>query len=211
MADDGKLGFSVSLTDESVERVAKEVREQFRLMGDTAVAEGKRIEDSFLSIGKVIGTVFSAKAAMDFTKQVFMVRSEMQNIEASMRVFLGSTEKAAEFFKELQKYAYYNVFEFKDLAAQSAQLLAYGSAVEDVIPTLNKLSEIAAGTSAPLQDLVALFNKVKANDVFDARAVMSLGNMGVDVKQVLADIRSIEEGHKVLRNEIQATSLTFED
>ena len=211
MDDSGKLNFIATLDTTDLQAKAQQAQDAFARLGTTAEAEGDRIETVFSNIGKAIGTASSAAAAVNFTKQVFNVRTEMQNTEAMLRVFLGSAEKANAFFKDLQGAAYWNVFEFKDLAAQSAQLLAYKTNVEDVIPTLTKLSEIAAGTNTELEGLVSIYNKVKANDRLDSHAIISLGNKGIDVKQVLADIKSVETGQKVLRTEIDATALKFKD
>ncbi|MBQ9639116.1 MAG: hypothetical protein IJV22_06140 [Bacteroidales bacterium] len=239
MAEDGRLGFIISLTDESVTKVAKQIKEQFRQIGLSAEKAGSDIDRefsrvpsslsetakqadavqvAFTKIGGTLSSLVGVGSAMGFVKQVFSVRAEMQNTEAMLRVFLGSAEKANDFFKSLQGYAYNNVFEFKDLAKQSAQLLAYKTNVEEVIPTLNKLSEIAAGTNMPLEHLVAIFNKVKANNKLDGQAVMSLGNMGIDIYEQLAQIKNAEESIKPVNEQVQYTrdsvkglSLTFED
>ncbi|MBQ7143207.1 MAG: hypothetical protein IJR84_09170 [Bacteroidaceae bacterium] len=210
-SNNGDLYFRAGIDLDGFNAGADAMERRMRDVTNSVVADGEKMEDAITRIGGAFTKIVGAGAAAGFVKQIFNVRSEMQNTEAMLRVFLGSAEKADSFFKSLQGYAYNNVFEFKDLAKQSAQLLAYKTNVEEVIPTLNKLSEIAAGTNAPLENLVTVFNKVKANNKIDSNALYSLGSMGIDVYQVLADIKSLEKGMLVTRDAVKGTTLEFKD
>ena len=54
-----------------------------------------------------------------------------------MKVFLGNEEKSVEFTNKLKDYAWYNMFEFSDLAKASQQMIAYGHEVDNIIPRLD--------------------------------------------------------------------------
>lgn len=128
---------------------------------------------------------------------MYEVRSEFQDIETSFAVFLKDAEKAKSFTKELQDYAWYNMFEFSDLTKQASQLLAFGNSVKDVIPILDKLSNIAAGTHGNLGELVALYNKAKNIGSVDARSLQSWAAQGVVVNDILKEMGEKTEGTKV--------------
>lgn len=177
----------------------------------TVVSDSGQMASAIDGIGSAFTRLVSAGAAIGFVKQMFTVRSEMQDTESTLRTFLGSAEQASQFMKELQDAAYWNTFEFKDLAEQSAQMLAYGNAVESVIPTIDKLSNIASATSQPLERFVSIWNKVKVNDRLDSMTIMSLGSAGLDVKTALAEIQSVERGYQVLASEVDTTGLRFKD
>lgn len=115
-------------------------------------------------------------------------RSYFQDIESSMRVFLGSAEKGAEFTEKLKDYAYYNMFEFSELAQASQQMIAYGHNVESIIPRLDQLSNVAVGTHGSLMELVSAYNRAKAMGVVDARGVQSWATKGVMIRDVLRDL-----------------------
>lgn len=195
-------GFNVSA--EAMERKMSETT-------TSIVQDAGRMDDAISKIGGAFTKIAGMSAAGAFVKQIFNVRSEMQNTEATLRVMLGSAEKADAFFKNLQGYAYNNVFEFKDLAQQSAQLLAFGNAADDVIDIIDRLSEVSAATKAPLSELVDVWNKVKSTDSLDAMSIKQLGAKGVDVRQALADIQSVEQGTKVLATQVDVTGLKFAD
>lgn len=210
-SNNGDLYFRAGIDLDGFNAGADAMERRTDTLTSHVVSSAGQMDDAISKIGGAFTRIAGAAGAGAFIKEMFNVRSEMQNTEAMLRVFLGSAEKAASFFKQLQGYAYNNVFEFKDLAAQSAQLLAYGNAVESVIPTLNKLSEIAAGTNVPLEELVSIWNKVKVTDKMDSNTIYSLGAKGIDVRQAIADIKELETGQKMLAKEVDVTGLKFQD
>lgn len=210
-SNNGDLYFRAGIDLDGFNAGADAMERRTDTLTSHVVSSAGQMDDAISKIGGAFTRIAGAAGAGAFIKEMFNVRSEMQNTEAMLRVFLGSAEKAASFFKQLQGYAYNNVFEFKDLAARSAQLLAYGNAVESVIPTLNKLSEIAAGTNVPLEELVSIWNKVKVTDKMDSNTIYSLGAKGIDVRQAIADIKELETGQKMLAKEVDVTGLKFQD
>ena len=155
----------------------------------------KNIEESGMSVETVFQRIeraaalsvagFSLKGVID---QAIQTRSYFEDIESSMRVFLGSQEKAVEFTKKLQDAAYYNMFEFSDLADASKQLIAYRNNVEDVIPIINKLSEVATATKTPLAEMVSLYNRAKSTGTVDSNAIQSWATKGVVLKDIMKDL-----------------------
>ena len=187
----------------------EEMKQAFTRMQQEAERSGIAI-DGVADKGRNLAAAMAGFAGISFggaafIKQLVDVRTEFQNTEAQFKVFLGSAEKAADFMSNLQDAAYWNVFEFKDLAEQSAQLLAYKTNVDDVIPTIQRLSEIAAGTGKPLEELVAVFNKVKSTDVIDAQTLQRIKGMGIDIQQILAEMQG------KTASMISASSLRFKD
>ena len=136
-------------------------------------------------LGSTIGTVFGVGAIGMFLNKVQEVRTYFQDIESSMRVFLGDAEKANKFTNELKSYAYYNMFEFADLAGGAKQLIAYGNETEKIIPIMDKLSNVATGTGASLGELISLYNKAKSTGQVMARDVQSWAAKGVVLRDEL--------------------------
>ena len=145
-------------------------------------------------------TAFSIAGITAFINKVYQTRSYFQDIESSMEVFLGSQAKANKFTEELKDYAYYNMFEFQDLASASQQLIAYGNDVEDVIPIIHKLSEVATATKAPLSEFVSMYNKAKNLGGVDSRSLQSWAAHGLVLNDVL----------KEMGEEVNGTSISFE-
>ena len=161
---------------------------------------GLGIEDMFKRIGAAAGVAFSLDQAKSFISKVAEVRAYFQDIESSMEVFLGNQQKAAEFTQKLKDYAYYNMFEFSQLADASKQMIAYGHSVDTVIPRLDQLSNIATGTKADLMELVGLYNRAKSLGTVGSQALDSWATKGLVVKDVLKEMGVQASG----------TSVTFE-
>ena len=158
---------------------------------------GESINGVFKNISSLAGFSIPLMGVMTFLEHVKSVRSEFQDMESSMQVFLGSEEKGSIFMQQLQDYAWYNMFDFKDLVAASQQMIAYGNSVESIIPAIDKLSNIATATHAPLGEMVALFNKAKATGFVDAQAIQSWALKGLVIKDVLKEMGEKAQGSKI--------------
>ena len=174
----------------------------FTDLNKTAEQSGQGIDkvmEKLNGIASIAGVSFGAAGMAAFAKKIYEARSAMQDLESTMKVFLGSGEKAAKFTKELQDYAYWNMFEFTDLTEASTQLMAYGTATEDLIPIIDKLSNVATGTKKPLQDYIELFNKAKATGKVDANGLERWAAAGIVLKDEL----------KKMNVEVSGSTVTF--
>jgi len=180
--------YSIFLNNDQLRNAAKQSSDMLKGIGDSAEAEGARIDRAFKKAAAGIGISLAGISAAGFVKQMFKIRSEFQDTESAMTVFLGSVDKSAKFMKELQNYAWYNMFEFSDLTKESAKLLAFRNNVEDVIPILDKLSNVAAGTKQPLGDLVDMYNKAKNIGKVDEMGLKQWATSGLVVTDVLKDM-----------------------
>lgn len=203
------LHFDFTGNPSGLVNAANQSRVAIQGITDEAERAGMKI-DEFLGASKnfvssMTGIGIGVAGLQSFAKELVNVRSEFQDTEAKLKVFLKSEEAAADMMSELEDLAWNNVFEFSDITKAAAQLLAFKTDAKDVGDTINRLSEIAAGTGASLDDMVAKFNKVKATGSMDSNMVQSLANLGVDVKSVLAEI----EGRD--RSDYKGVTLTFQD
>ena len=127
-------------------------------------ATSKQIEESGMSIEQMFGRMTKAAAAFgagfsaqQFVSQVTKVRGEFQQLEVAFNTMLGSKEQADTLMSQLVRTAAITPFDMQGVANGAKQLLAYGTAAEDVNGTLVRLGDIAAGLSIPLNDLVYLY------------------------------------------------------
>ncbi len=183
-----RVHFEITAGNEILKRKLSESQASFRNFSAYAESEGERIDSTFKRIAYGIGSYFTFQAASGFIQKMYQIRSSFQDAESSMRVFLGSAEKAQKFVKELQDYAWYNMFEFSDLTQESTKLLAFGNDVNSIIPILDKLSNIASGTKQPLSEFVDLYNKAKNVGKVDANGLESWANKGVVITSVLEEM-----------------------
>ncbi len=202
--DEGRLHVVIDGEASELNKVFAKISEGFSRTQQDAEATGKAIDRSFSGlsstldgISRKLGSVLSVAGATAFVKQVFQVRSYFQDIESSMEVFLGSAQKASKFTSDLKDYAWYNTFEFDELAAASKQLIAYGTAADNVIPIIDKLSNVATATKQPLMDLVQLYNKARNIGSLDQRSVQQWASRGLVLTDVLKQMGEKVDGTKI--------------
>lgn len=155
--DGGRLNYGVGLDNSQLRVGASESRRLLQGIGQTAVDEGARIDDSFKKIGKTVAGVFAVSQIKDFITHVATVRGEFQQLEIAFKTMLGSAGQADALMSQLIKTAAITPFGMTDIGQAAKQLIAYGVAADEVNDTLIRLGDIAAGLSIPINDLAYLY------------------------------------------------------
>lgn len=119
--------------------------------------EGSELDAVFGKLGKEIAALGAGFTVTKLVSDIVKVRGEFQQLEIAMETMLGSQEKATALMSQLTATAAKTPFGLTDIAQGAKQLLAYGTASEEVNDTLVRLGNIASGLSIPLNDLVYLY------------------------------------------------------
>lgn len=119
--------------------------------------EGSELDAVFGKLGKEIAALGAGFTVTKLVSDIVKVRGEFQQLEIAMETMLGSQEKATTLMSQLTATAAKTPFGLTDIAQGAKQLLAYGTASEEVNDTLVRLGNIASGLSIPLNDLVYLY------------------------------------------------------
>ncbi len=109
---------------------------------------------------------------------IFNVRSEFQQLEISFSTMLGSEQKAGALMSQLINTAAKTPFDMSSITNGAKQLLAYGTAANEVNDILVHLGDISAGLNVPLGDLVYLYGTTMAQGrmyTMDLRQFMGRG------------------------------------
>lgn len=162
------------------------------------------INSGIAKIRNVASLGFLGGGVAGIVNQIFQTRSYFQDAASSMKTFLGDADKAAKFTKELQEYAFYNMYEFQDLVGVSKQLIAYGTKdTKEIIQVTDQLSNIATGTGANIYEMVDIFNKIKARGTADGQVLQQLASRGLVVKDVLQQMGETVSGNKITFEQFQ--------
>ena len=184
----------------------KQSQKAFDGLNDAAKQSGTGIDEvmgKLNGFASLAGVSFGAAGLTSFAKKIYDVRSSMQDLESTMKVFLGSEEKAVKFTKQLQDYAYWNMFEFTDLTEASTQLMAYGTATEDLIGVIDQLSNVATGTKKPLEQYINLYNKAKSTGRVDSNGLLQWASAGIVLKDELQKMNETVNGSTITFEQLQ--------
>lgn len=165
----------------SIQRQAKTLPESIRSAVPASLALGRNI----VKLGAVAGAVFSGLA-------IWGVRlaAQWEQTQIAFTTLLGSAEKANKFLGDLVEFAARTPFQFTGLAQASRQLLAYGFAAEQVLPTLQSIGDAVSalgGGQAEIQRAVLALGQMQAKGKVAGEEMRQLTELGIPAWEMLAE------------------------
>ena len=182
----GRQNYGISLDNSQLRSDAAESKRLLEGIGQTAKAEGDNIDASMRKIGAAMVGVFAVDKLKNFATQVAKVRGEFQQLEIAFGTMLGSKQEADELMSQLIHTAAITPFNMSDVANGAKQLLAYGTAADEVNETLTRLGDIAAGLSLPLTDLVYLYGTTMTQGRMFTQDLRQFMGRGIPLAEELA-------------------------
>lgn len=161
--------------------------------GATFVTEGGMIDDALTKIAAGVAGAFAVDKIKDFVMEVVNVRGQFQQLEIAFRTMLGSEEKANKLMNQLVRTAATTPFDLQGVAQGAKQLLAYGTASEEVNDELIKLGDIAAGLSLPLGDLVYLYGTTVSQGRMFTQDMRQFMGRGIPMAEEIAKVMGVTE------------------
>lgn len=113
---------------------------------------------------------------------------DMEQVEIAFETMLGSAEKAEELIKDITDFAAKTPFELKGLVDSSKQLLAFGFAADEIIPTMTTLGNIAAGVGRDkLPTIVRSLGKIRTKGKASMEELNMMLEAGVPILDTLSE------------------------
>lgn len=152
----------------------------------------------------------SVGALKEFGAESFKAAADFEQLTVAFNTLLGSREKATELLVELQKFAASTPFQFTELTSLSKQLLAFGFEAEEIIPTLQRLGDVAGGVGADkLPQIVFAFGQIRANGRLMGQDLNQLVNAGFNPLQIISE--KTGKSIATLRKDMEKGKITFKD
>lgn len=148
------------------------------------------------SVGKVaaigvaamgVATGFAGKAALDAT-------SQFEQNRVAFDVMLGSAAKGRQMMQDIANFAKATPFELPEVVTASKQLLAFGFAQDQIIPTMRKLGDIAAGVGIPVGQLAYVYGQVRVAGKLMGGDLLQFTNAGVPMIEGLSKVLKVSQG-----------------
>ena len=192
------LHFDITADNTNLTSKLQETERQVKNMSKAVEREGGSIENLFSRLSKAAAAFGAGFTAKELINQVIKVRGEFQQLEVAFTTMLGSEEKATALMSQLTATAAKTPFDLQGVANGARQLLAYGTAAEDVNGTLIRLGNIAAGLSIPLNDLVYLYGTTMTQGRLYTQDLNQFTGRGIPM------IRELSKEFGVAESEIKA-------
>lgn len=177
---------------------------------DKASKQGgiSKLEKAFESIGKKAAAMFTLKKAADFAKKVAQVRGEMQSLEAAFTTMLGSKEASDALLQQSIEFAATTPFDLQQVAKGAKQLLAFGTAQENVIDDMRMLGDVAAGLTIPIGDLIYLYGTLRAQGRVMTIDIRQFAMRGIPIYDELAKVLGVAKDR--IQEMVSSGAVTFE-
>lgn len=176
--EDGRQEFEVRISLDGLRKDADKAKEVFHGLSKSVDKDGEAIDEAMRKAALAVGTVFSVTQLAAFTRQLISVRGEFEKLEVAFKTMLGDAGKAETLMNQITEFAATTPFDLQGVANGAKQLLAYGSAAEDVTKELTMLGNIASGLSIPLNDIIYLYGTTRTQGrmyTMDLRQFMGRG------------------------------------
>lgn len=114
--------------------------------------------------------------------------SQMEQYITSFGTMLGSAEKATSLVNNLKEMGAKTPFETADLAKGSQTLLAFGTAAEDLMPTLQMLGDVSQGNKERFDSLTLAFAQVSSAGKLSGQDLLQFINAGFNPLNEIAKV-----------------------
>lgn len=151
------------------------------------------------------GIEIAGRAAIDQVKSVISAGLDASKLRAEFATLTGDKSMGEALFGDLNKYISESIFG-TELFGGAKTLMGYGVAVNDIIPTLKTLGDVAMGDKEKMQSLVYAFGQVTANGKLMGQEVLQMINAGFNPLQEIS--RTTGKSVAVLRDEMSKGAIS---
>lgn len=212
-----KITIEVNLDDEKLSSNFKSIEKGLGDAGDKGGEEAaKGFSDSFQGViesflGNLLSDLFQGfvKDVNSQLSQIGATTSKLEVFETQFKVLLGSAKAAQNQIEDLQNFAATTPFKIDGISLATRQLLSFGVAQKNIIPTLRNLGDLAAGTGSQIQDLTIPFGRLIATQKLTLVELDKFSDRGINIYKELAD--QTGASIKDIRDEISKGRIPFEE
>nr|DAO22989.1 MAG TPA: tail tape measure protein [Caudoviricetes sp.] len=193
METQGTIGIKATLDVTEMQRNAQKYLREIDAMQDHTDVASRSVATSFSRIQAAGAAYLSWNFAKQFVSQMTTIYGEFQQLEIKFTSMLQSGEKAQKLMRQLVNFAATTPFDLKGVSQSATQLVAYGTASEDVIDKLTRLGNIAAGLSQPIGDLVYLYGTSMTQGKLMTQDLNQFAGRGVPIFTELAKVMGVNK------------------
>jgi tape measure domain-containing protein len=113
--------------------------------------------------------------------------SGAEQLEIAFGTMLGSANEAKKMIGNLTQFAAKTPFELPGVTKAAKTLMSFGHEQDQIIPLLQVLGDVSAGTGKDLSELAVIFGQISATGKLTGGDLMQLTNAGVPILKVLGD------------------------
>ena len=189
----GPVDIEFVLKNLNFKEESQRIRDQIKGISTTAQKEAAETNSILKTMGAGIAAYFSFQAISGFGQELINVRGEFQQLSIALETMLGSKAKADDLMAQVVDLAAKTPFTLTQVGQGAKQLLAFQVSQDDVIDTLTRLGNVAAGVSVPLDQLIRAYGQVKAKGRLQGDDMRQFTEAGIPLVNELAKSFGVTE------------------
>lgn len=178
---------------EEIEAEAEDTGKALQKTGDegsNSLGKESKIGAATIWLGNALWGL-TAKAAI-LGKQMISAGMEynaaLEGYETNFTTLLeGDAQRAQQLMKDLETLAMESPFDLGDTAKAAQDLLIYGTAADDIIPTIKMMGDITLGSTERMSRLALAFNQMKGKGKLMAQEQNQMTEAGVPIVDIVID------------------------
>ena len=185
------LNFNITANNSDFKRKLQEVDAGVSRTTKAIEASGQSVESYFRKMTAGAAALAAGFSARELVSNIVRTRGEMQQLEVAFTTMLQSGERASALLADAVEFAAKTPFDLQGVAGGIRQLLAYGTAAEEAIGTVEMLGNVSAGLSVPLNDMIYLYGTLRAQGRAFTVDIRQFAGRGVPIYEELAKVLGV--------------------
>lgn len=172
------------------------------------VSATKTLGTVLAGLGVGFGAVKIKEGIKNIAANALKASSDFEQAGVQFGVMLGDAKKAQRLVNEIQDMANVTPFETQDLLDASKTLLNFGINVQDILPDLRMLGDIAGGDKQRMQSLTLAFSQMSSAGRLMGQDLLQMINAGFNPLQVISE--KTGKSMAVLKDEMSKGKISVE-
>lgn len=203
-----RMDNSIRLDGSKFSSDAAHINREIAGIGDQAANVGASIESALKKAGAAVGLAFSLDQIKSFAGEVLNVRGNMESLQTSFTVLLGSAQKGHELFEQLREFGATTPLKLPDLAKNAQTLLGFGIQAKDVMGILKDIGNISMGDAQKMESLTLAFSQATSAGKLQGQDLLQMINAGFNPLNEMAKITGKSMGE--LKDEMSKGQISAE-
>lgn len=155
------------------------------------LGSGGKLNAGMVALGNTISTVTNKVGSWVTTglknasKLGFGFSASMEAYTGQFEALLGDADKARQLVADLQTLAKVSPLGMEGLANNAVSLLNTGTALADIVPTLETLGNLSLGDSNKMDSVVRAYTQILSKGQLMAQEMYQLGDAGVPIREIM--------------------------
>lgn len=173
-------------------RAINDIRRNTETMANSITARLARFGQAFQGLGAIGSSIKGAAGALgELGSALVKPAAQMERLELSFEVALGSKTAALDFIQQLNDYAAKTPFVLDEITSAAQKLIMNaGLSQDETMKVIGQIGDIAAMTGARMEDLAQIYAKA-ANIGFTNEIAEQFETAGFAVRKYIAEIQGI--------------------